>query len=269
MRSRSRWPNSRNEVESVKIQGFPLATLKVRRTLRRTIPRALPGALRFFPAHTRAPYSQLFDHCPHRPREVDARRSLHPALRRIVRPGDERAGPGLDGPRARARHHDQGADGGADVPGTRRRNVRAQPDRHAGPRRFRLRGLALARRVRRRAAGRRRFARGRGADGRELLHGDRARRRSGAGAEQDRSAFGRPGTRDRRDRGHHRHRRHRRRTRERQERDRHRRHPRSRDRQGAAPQRRSGGAAVGVDHRLLVRQLRGRRHAGTRDGRHA
>ena len=89
----------------------------------------------------------------------------------------------------------------------RRRDVPAQPDRHAGPRRLRLRGVALARRVRGRAAGRRRVAGRRGADGRQLLHGDRAGRRGRAGAEQDRPAVGGARARDRRDRGHHRHRR--------------------------------------------------------------
>ena len=55
---------------------------------------------------------------------------------------------------------------------------------------FRLRGVALARRLRGRAAGRRRLAGCRGADGRQLLHGDRAGRHRGAGAEQDRPAVG-------------------------------------------------------------------------------
>ena len=49
--SRQRWPNSRNEAESVKIQSFPLATFS-RRTSRRAAPRALPGALRIFPPNT-------------------------------------------------------------------------------------------------------------------------------------------------------------------------------------------------------------------------
>ena len=98
------------------------------------------------------------------------------------------------------------------------RDLLAQPDRHARPRRLRLRGVALARRLRRRAAGRRRVAGRRGADGRQLLHGDRAGRRGGAGAEQDRPAVRRAGARDRGDRGHHRHRRHGRGARQRQDR---------------------------------------------------
>jgi hypothetical protein len=67
-----------------------------------------------------APHPQLLDHRPHRPRQVDARRPLHPALRRPVRPRDERPGARLDGPGARARHHDQGADGARCVQGARR-----------------------------------------------------------------------------------------------------------------------------------------------------
>ena len=41
----------------------------------------------------------------------------------LVRSRDERAGPGLHGPGARARHHDQGADRRADVHGARRRDL--------------------------------------------------------------------------------------------------------------------------------------------------
>ena len=148
-------------------------------------------------------------------------------------------------------------------------DVLAQPDRHAGPRRLRVRGVALARRLRGRAAGRRRIAGRGGADGRQLLHGDRAGRRSRPGAQQDRPAVRGSGARERGDRGHHRHRRHGRGAGERQERHRHRRHPGSGDRQGAAAVRGSGRAAVGADHRLVVRQLRRRRDAGARDGRHA
>ena len=69
----------------------------------------------------RASDPQLFHHRPHRPRQIDAGRPLHPALRRPRRPRDGRAGARLDGPRARARDHDQGADRGAHVHGARRR----------------------------------------------------------------------------------------------------------------------------------------------------
>src|SRR5690606_30449134 len=54
---------------------------------------------------------QLLYYRPYRPRQVDAR---GPAARNDahrLRAGDDRSGPRPDGPRARARHHDQ-ADGG-------------------------------------------------------------------------------------------------------------------------------------------------------------
>ena len=67
-----------------------------------------------------------------------------------------RAGAQFHGHRARARHHHQGADRAAQLPGARRQGLRPQPDRHARPRRLRLRGQPLARRLRRLAAGGRR-----------------------------------------------------------------------------------------------------------------
>ena len=78
---------------------------------------ALPLRSRGEPAMSRlhGPHPQLLDHCPHRPRQEHAGRSDHPALRRLERSRDGRAGARLDGPRARARHHHQGADGGAAV----------------------------------------------------------------------------------------------------------------------------------------------------------
>ena len=116
-----------------------------------------------------------------------------------------RAGPRFDGSRARAGDHDQGADRRALLQGARRPNLQSQPDRHSRPRRLRLRGVALARGVRGRAARRRRFAGRRSADRGELLHGDRAGRDGRAGAEQDRPSLGGARPRDRGDRGHHRH----------------------------------------------------------------
>ena len=50
----------------------------------------------------------------------------------------------LDGPRARARHHDQGPPGRHELHGEGRRDLQAQPHGHARPRRLRLRSLALA-----------------------------------------------------------------------------------------------------------------------------
>ena len=72
---------------------------------------------------------------------------------------------------------------------------RAEPDRHARPRRLHLRGLALAAGLRGRAARRRRGAGDRGADARERLPRDRERPRDRPGREQDRPAAGRPGRR--------------------------------------------------------------------------
>ena len=89
-----------------------------RRTLRP--PHGRPGA-----------HPQLLDHRPHRPRQVDAGRP-HPrddAHGRRAR--DARAAARLDGPRARARHHDQGAGGARLLHGARRRDLPAAPDRHA------------------------------------------------------------------------------------------------------------------------------------------
>ena len=106
-RGRAALANSRNE-QSAKIQGIPRNQFRFE-----AIPKGHFAVPFDFPTAHRAPHPQLFDHRPHRPRQVDARRPLHPALRRAVRPRDERAGARLDGPRARARHHDQGADRGA------------------------------------------------------------------------------------------------------------------------------------------------------------
>src|SRR5574340_51510 len=98
-------------------------------------------------------YPQLLHHRPHRPRQVHAGRPLHPALRRPVRPRNGGPGTRLHGSGARARHHDQGADRRPGIPGARRADLPAQPDRHAWPRRFLLRGVALAGCLRGGAAG--------------------------------------------------------------------------------------------------------------------
>ena len=58
----------------------------------------------------------------------------------VDRARDARAGARLDGPRARARDHDQGAGGARLLHGARRRDLPAAPDRHARPRRLHLRG---------------------------------------------------------------------------------------------------------------------------------
>ena len=138
-------------------------------------------------AHGPAAHPQLLDHRAHRPRQVDARRPHPRADARRLAARDARAGARLDGPRARARDHDQGAGRARRVEGPR-----AEPDRHAGPRRLHLRGLALAPGVRGRAARRRRGAGDRGADARERLPRDREQPRDRPGRQQDRPAAGRP-----------------------------------------------------------------------------
>ena len=100
-----------------------------------------------------AEHPEFLDHRAHRPRQVHAGRPLPRIHRGAPGPRDGGPGPGLHGPRARARHHHQGPPGPPELHGRRRAAVRAEPDRHAGPRRLLVRGHALAGRVRRRAAG--------------------------------------------------------------------------------------------------------------------
>ena len=71
-------------------------------------------------------------------------------------------------------------------------DLRAQPDRHARPRRLPLRGVALAGRLRGRAAGGRRHPGRRGADAGQRLPGLEQQPRDHPGPQQDRSAGGRP-----------------------------------------------------------------------------
>ena len=95
------------------------------------------------------------------------------------------------GYRARARHHHQGADRPAELPRQGRQGLHPQPDGHAGPCRLRLRSLALAGRLRRLAAGRRRQPGRRGADARQRLSRARQQPRDRAGPQQGRPARGR------------------------------------------------------------------------------
>ena len=145
--------------------------------------------------HGPSTHPQLLDHRAHRPWQVDARRP-HPAAHRHGRRARHAgAAARLDGPRARARDHDQGAGRARPLEGPP-----AQPDRHARARRLHVRGLALAAGLRGRAARRRRGAGDRGADARERVPRDRERPRDRPGREQDRPAAGRPGRRRRRGR---------------------------------------------------------------------
>ena len=91
---------------------------------------------------------------------------------------DARPAPGLHGPRARARDHDQGPGGARVLRGARRRDLPAAPHRHARARRLHLRGQPQPRGVRGRAARRRRLPGRRGADRRQHLPRDRRRPRA-------------------------------------------------------------------------------------------
>ena len=124
------------------------------------------------------PHPQLLDHRPHRPRQVDAGRP-HPRDDPHRRPAQHaRPAARLDGPRARARHHDQGPGRPRLLRGAGRQDLPAAPDRHARARRLHLRGVALAGRVRGRAAGGRRVPGRRGPDGRQHLPRRRLRARA-------------------------------------------------------------------------------------------
>ena len=104
----------------------------------------LPHLLQFPVPHGSVPDTQLLRHRPHRPRQVHARGSLPRDDRRAPEARDGSAGPRLDGSRARARHHDQGARRPADLPRGRRRDLHPEPDRHARPRGLLVRSDALA-----------------------------------------------------------------------------------------------------------------------------
>ena len=132
-------------------------------------------------------HPKLLDHRAHRPRQEHAGRPApapiggdHPA--RVPRAAPRRHGPG-----ARAGDHDQGA-GGGDQLHARRPGLRAEPDRHAGARRFPLRGLAEPGRVRGGDPAGRRHAGGAGADRGQRLPGGGQRPGDRAGAQQDRHA---------------------------------------------------------------------------------
>ena len=66
------------------------------------------------------PHPKFLGHRAHRPRQVDACRSLSRDDGRAAGARDGSAGPRRDGSRARARHHDQGASGPPELHGERR-----------------------------------------------------------------------------------------------------------------------------------------------------
>ena len=158
--------------------------------------------------HAAGPYPQLLHHRPHRPRQVDAGRPHAADDRRAGGPGLPRPVPRPHGHRARARHHDQGAERAPALvrrrSGRRDARPRAAPHRHPGPRRLHLRGQPLARRVRGRDPAGRRRAGHRGADPGQPLPGHGARPRDHPRAQQDRPPGGRPRALRRRDRPPHR-----------------------------------------------------------------
>ncbi len=202
---------------------------------------------------------QLLHHRPHRPRQVDACRPVAGANRHSR---DARhAGPAARHarPRARARHHHQGTGGAPRLHGARRAHLPAQPHRHAGARRLRLRGVALAGRVRGRRPRRRCLTGDRGADARQRLRSAGGGPRDHPRDQQDRPARRRPGAGPPGDRGRHRPARRRRHPRQRPPGNRHRRDPRGGGRSRAGSHRRRWRAAAGAHLRQQVRRLP-RRH---------
>ena len=147
-----------------------------------------PRHLRCSCTHGPGPHPQLLDHRAHRPRQVDAGGSHPRADAHGGSARDARAAAGLDGPGARARDHDQGAGGARVLHGARRRDLPAAPDRHARARGLHVRGLALAGRMRGRAAGGGRRAGRGGADGGQHLPGGGRGPRADPVPEQDRPA---------------------------------------------------------------------------------
>ena len=96
-------------------------------------------------------HPQFCHHRAHRPRQIHAGRPPAGADRIAHRARDAGPGARLHGPGARARHHHQGPRRAHDVHRAGRPDLSAQPDRHARPRGFFLRSLALAGLLRRRA----------------------------------------------------------------------------------------------------------------------
>ena len=94
--------------------------------------------------HAAAENPQLLDHRPHRPRQDDPLRPPARADGGAQPAGDDRAVPRLDGPRARAGHHDQAALRAPRVQGEGRARLHPQPHRHSRPRGLRVRGVPLA-----------------------------------------------------------------------------------------------------------------------------
>src|SRR6185369_11456166 len=100
--------------------------------------------------HGRRLPSQFCDHCPHRSRQIHSGGPPAGVDRIADRARDAGPGARLHGPGAGARHHYQGPRRPYDVHRAGRPALPAQPYRHAGPRGFFLRSLALTGVLRRR-----------------------------------------------------------------------------------------------------------------------
>ncbi len=220
------------------------------------------------PQHDRpCPDPQFLHRGPYRPRQVDPCRPADPADRHRGRTGHEGAAARLDGYRARARHHHQGQHRADRLSRAGRQDLCAEPDRHAGPCRLRLRSQPVDARGRGLASGGRRIAGGRGADAGQRLSGDRRRSRDRAGPQQGRPARRRLRPRGRTDRGRDRHRCLGRAAHLGQDRRGHPRRARGHRHPPAGPQGRPRRAAEGHAGRQLVRPLSRRRRHGPRDRR--
>ena len=156
---------------------------------------------------------------------------------------------------ARARHHDQGPRRHVRLHRRRRAGLHAQFDRHAGPCRLQLRGLALACGVRGRAARRRCLAGHRGTDARKHVSRDGARFGNSPRAQQDRPVRRRPQARQAGDRGHFSHPRRGCARNLRQAGHQHRRSARGHRAEPSLPAGRPEHAASGADLRQLLRRL--------------
>ena len=134
--------------------------------------------------------SQLRDHCPHRPWQVDAQRPSAGADGLGDRPRDAGPDSRRHGSGAGAGHHHQGARGAHDVQGEGRQYLSTKSDRHAGTCRFQLRSLAVSVLVRGRTAGGGRKPGCRGTDAGQRLSGHQSRPGDYSGHQQNRPAFG-------------------------------------------------------------------------------